>query len=334
MPKPLVLQGALIVPKRFIQLFNGQWGGDLWAGLMYDFMVQYDKDYWVYEDKEWRFTALPWKGSWILEGECMACLDTEDTEFDGPDENEEDVKEEEEGKIYNPNAGRAPQGYDGTSPEEGTDEDQSEEEEEDNIDVGGRASPEQLLRWRRAQKEAEAEAERLAHEWVYGTAEQRQQRWARSEVESEPENMAHAVVDGVAEVEADEAHAEAEAEVDADVQAEVEDPACYDVFAHDDTAEGIRQHGENEGEAARIDAVEVGVKAGVGAEAEVEAGEKVPEWVYGMGINSDSSIKPHIPHMTIEDRNGLHDKILAGLRKRNAEDAAEADRLKRCKATA
>ena len=276
----------------------------------------------------------------------MACLDTEDTEFDGPDENEEDVKEEEEGKIYNPNAGRAPQGYDGTSPEEGADEDQSEEEE-DNIDAGAhcsdefdtasqccQASPELLLRWRRAQKEAEAEAERLAHEWVYGTAEQRQQRWARSEVESEPENMAHAVVDGVTEVEADEAHAEAEAEVDADVQAEVEDPACYDVFAHDDTAEGIRQHGENEGEAARIDAVEVGVEAGVGAEAEVEAGEKVPEWVYGMGINSDSTIKPHIPHMTIEDRNGLHDKILAGLRKRNAEDAAEADRLKRCKATA
>ena len=40
--------------------------------------------------------------------------------------------------------------------------------------------------------------------------------------------------------------------------------------------------------------------------------EKVPEWVYGI----------------IERRNELYDALLGGLRKRKAEDAAEAGRLK------
>ena len=92
----------------------GQWGGDLWAGLMYSFIMQYNKDYWVYEDLGWRFTAFPWKGSWILDGECMVSHPKSswmDADFDGLYENgEEEVKEEEKQDAYTPNAGHAGNG--------------------------------------------------------------------------------------------------------------------------------------------------------------------------------------------------------------------------------
>lgn len=45
-----------------------------------------------------------------------------------------------------------------------------------------------------------------------------------------------------------------------------EDSACYEVFGQDDTPEGIRCHGENEGDGASMNAPEI--------DAEV----KVPEW--------------------------------------------------------
>ena len=66
----LSLAGALIIPRRLIKTFNSDCGGDLWPGLMYDFLISHeDKEYWAYKDFGWRFTAYPWKGSWVLNGE-------------------------------------------------------------------------------------------------------------------------------------------------------------------------------------------------------------------------------------------------------------------------
>ena len=79
-------------------------------------------------------------------------MDDEEPHNEEPEEKEKEEKKEE--GEDNLDAGAAPQGYDETSLEEGTDSDSD--------------SAEQRLKRRRIQKWAEVEAERIAQDVVYG----------------------------------------------------------------------------------------------------------------------------------------------------------------------
>ena len=81
-----------------MKTFNSDCGGDLWPGLMYDFLIAHeDKECWAYKDFGWICTASPWKGSWILNGERINHV----SRYLVPDTEDEWDDVEDEGRVVN-----------------------------------------------------------------------------------------------------------------------------------------------------------------------------------------------------------------------------------------